>query len=103
MNLFGPDRKPLEKIPYKFSYKFKCGHAECHGHTNMIEDWEVGQLYRSMRDKHGDGKIACDKVKDKFLNQICAPDRDTHFFVGTVAGYPTWVILGTFWPKREGA
>jgi len=22
-NLFGPDKKPLEKIPFKFSYKFK--------------------------------------------------------------------------------
>ena len=100
-SLFGPKRKPLEKIPYKFSYHFICEEPGCNGHRMMIEDWEVGQLYRKMRDKYSDEKVACEKVKEKFYGQICGPDKDTHFFVGTVLQHGTWIILGTFWPKKE--
>jgi hypothetical protein len=98
--LFGPGQKPLEKIPFKFSYKFKCGHSRCTGHTMMIEDWEVGRLWLRMRDKHGDPLKAAEDVRNKFLHEICSPDRDPHFFVGTVLPYNTWIILGVFWPKK---
>jgi len=40
------------------------------------------------------------KVKEKFYNTICAVDKDTHFFVGTTFEYGTWIVLGTFWPKK---
>ena len=99
--LFGPKQKPLEKIPYKFFYVFKCEEPECSGHKMMIEDWEVGQLYRKMRDKFKREEVAVEKVKQRFLNTICGPDIDTHFFVGTVRKFGTWVILGTFWPKKS--
>lgn len=101
MKLFGPDKKPIEKIPYKFSYIFKCQEPKCGGHTKMIEDWEVGQLFRKMRDDFNNEKIACEKVKQRFFDTICAPDKDTHFFVGTVLGHSAWIILGTFWPRKE--
>lgn len=99
--LFGPKQKPLEKIPYKFSYVFKCEETNCNGHKMMIEDWEIGQHYRSMRDKYKSEDIAVERVKDNFLGRICAPNIDTHFFVGTILSHNTWVILGTFWPKKE--
>jgi len=35
------------------------------------------------------------KVKEKYLNEICSPKIDTHFFVGTVLKYRTWIILGS--------
>lgn len=98
--LFGPKQKPLEKIPYKFSYVFRCEEPSCNGHKMIIEDWEIGELYRQMRKKFGSEETAVEKVKDKFLGQICAPDKNTHFFVGTVLSFGTWVILGTFWPKK---
>lgn len=97
---FFHERKPLEKIPYKFSYKFKCMNPQCKGHKMMIEDWEIGELYRNMRDKYHDEKIACEKVKEKFFNQICGEDKDTYFYVGTVLQFGTWIIIGTFWPKK---
>ena len=99
--LFGPDKKPLEKIPYKFSYVFKCEELKCKGHKMMIEDWEIGELYRKIRDQSGDENIACQKVRDKFFGQICAEDKDTYFFVGTVLKHGTWIVLGTFYPKKE--
>ena len=91
--------KPLEKIPYKFVYHFICEEAHCRGHKMMIEDWEVMELYRKMRDKFGEEK-ALNKVKEKFLNQVCLPKRDTYFFVGTVLQYGTWIIIGIFWPPK---
>jgi len=101
MRLFGRDRKPLEKIPYKFSYDFLCQEQGCKGHRMMIEDWEVGELYRKMRDKFKDEEIAYQKVKDKFYGEICGEDKDTYFFVGTVLKHGTWIILGTFYPKKS--
>jgi hypothetical protein len=99
-DLFESEQKPLEKIPYKFTYSFTCEQDECKGHRMMTADWEVGQLYRKMRDKHGSEEVAAAKVKETFFNTICAPKRDTHFFVGTVMGHGTWIVLGTFWPER---
>ncbi len=101
--LFGPDQKPLEKIPYRFSYRFRCEASGCIGHKMMIADWEVGQLYRKMRDDYGSEQTAIYMVKQRFLEKICAPEIDTHFFVGTVLQYHTWIVLGVFWPKKTKA
>jgi len=100
LELFGPGRKPLERIPYRFYYVFKCEDPRCRGHKMQIIDWEIGQLYRSMRNKFESEEIACRKVKEKFLDKICAPDRNTYFFVGTVLQFGTWLVLGTFWPPK---
>ncbi len=100
--LFGPQQKLLEKIPYTFSYIFKCEDPLCTGHKKMIVDWEVGQLYRTMRDKFRSEEVAIEKVREKFFGQICADGIDTHFFVGTIRKYGQWIILGVFWPKKEG-
>jgi hypothetical protein len=34
------------------------------------------------------------------LDQICAADKDTRFFVGTMYPYNQWMVVGTFWPPR---
>jgi len=99
--LFGPQQKPLEKIPYKFFYNFKCEAPSCKGHKKMIEDWEIAELFCKMRDKHGE-ELAVEKVKERFFCTMCAPQVNTHFFVGTILQYNAWIILGVFWPKKEG-
>lgn len=99
--LFGPDKKPLEKVPFKFSYIFTCDNNRCRGHKMMIKDWEVGQLFRKMKEQGNNPKEAAQKVKETFYNELCASDIDTHFFVGTVLSHGTWLILGVFWPKKE--
>jgi len=101
MHLFDKNRpeKLLERIPYKFFYHFYCQETNCRGHKMMIEDWEVCELFRKMRDKYGEKK-ALEKVKEKFLCKICSPERDTYFIVGTVLKYGKWIIIGTFWPPK---
>jgi len=94
--------KPPRKVPWKFQYQFECEDARCkRNHCMMIEDWEVGALYWREVDGGATSTEAAQSVKRKFLGTICAPNRDTHFFVGTVLNHGTWVIVGTFWPKRN--
>jgi hypothetical protein len=96
-------KEPPRKVPFKFQYKFSCEDSRCNGkHQMMIEDWEIGALYWNCVDSGATPEEACRKVKQKFLGQICAPDRDTHFYVGTVLAHPkSWVIIGTFWPRKS--
>ena len=100
LRLFGPDRKPLEKVPYKFSYRFTCDDPKCRGHKMMIADWEVAELYRKMHKQTGDNHGAAQSVRAKFLEDICGPTRDVHFFVGTVLRFGTWIVLGVFYPPK---
>lgn len=81
--LFGPDNKPLDKIPFKFRYEFTCNDPRCNGHKMAIEDWEVGQLYRNELRRLGDKQEAAKSTKHKFFDILCGEDKETYFFVGT--------------------
>jgi hypothetical protein len=95
-------REPPRKVPWKFHYRFECEDDRCNGkHRMMIEDWETGALYWNCVDRGATSDEAAAKVKQKFLEQMCAPDRDPHLFVGTVLSHGTWVVIGVLWPRRE--
>lgn len=95
------EKKPLEKIPVSFFYRFRCdGCRNKEPHRMKIIDWELAQLWRNQRRVH-DEQTAIDRVRDHFLRDLCAPTKDTHFFTGSVAQHPTsFLILGVFWPPR---
>jgi hypothetical protein len=92
---------PPRKVPFKFHYRFECDDPRCKGnHRMMIEDWEVGAHFWRMVDKGCSQEEASEIVRDKFLNELCGPDKDTHFYVGTILAHPkTWVVIGVFYPK----
>lgn len=92
---------PPRKVPFKFHYSFECDDPRCKGnHRMMIEDWEVGALFWKMVDKGHSQVEAAQKVRDKFLNDLCAPDKDTYFYVGTILAHPkNWMIIGLFYPS----
>ncbi len=93
-------RQPPLKVPWKFYYRFACNDPRCRGkHRMMIEDWEVGALYwREVRGGKS-SRAAAESVRYKFLNELCGPGRDTYFYVGTVLGHSTWVVIGDYYPK----
>ncbi len=99
--LFSGPPKNLDKLPYKFSYVFRCADTGDKPHSAMIEDWELGVLYRKEVERLGDEQAAVASVKNKFLNETCHPSRDTRFFMGTVFPYNTWVVIGVFWPPKS--
>lgn len=95
-------REPPRKVPFKFQYKFSCEDRRCKGtHRMMVEDWEVGALYWKCVDAGATPNEARAAVRKKFLDEICATDRDTHFYVGTILAHPrSWVVIGVFWPRK---
>jgi hypothetical protein len=100
-NLFSGPPKQLEKLPYKFSYVFRCADTGEKPHSAMIEDWELGVLYRKEVERLGDEQAAVASGRRKFFDQMCHPSRDTRLFMGTVFPYNTWVVIGVFWPPKE--
>lgn len=102
LNLIGPNQKPLDKIPFKFSYKFFCNDERCTGHKMMISDWEVGACYFNALKSSSSPEVATQKVRQRFFNEICSPKRDTYFYVGTLLMHPhTWIVVGLFYPKKK--
>ncbi|MDX1981116.1 MAG: hypothetical protein SFV51_12670 [Bryobacteraceae bacterium] len=99
-NLFSGQPKLLEKLPYRFSYVFRCADTGDKPHTAMIEDWELGVLYRKEVERLGDERNAIASVRRKYFDEICHPSRDSRFFMGTVFPYNTWVVAGVFWPPK---
>lgn len=98
-------KKPLEKVPFKFSYRFTCDHPKCNGHKMLVTDWEAYQLWRNCRDRaleKGRNQTeaeeeAVDKVIEKYQHYMLTK-RDLYFYVGTVHKYGTWIIVGLFYP-----
>ena len=70
-NLFDMEELPfeiVEKLPYKFSYVIEDVNGV--SSTMMIEDWEIGQLYRNtLAAAEGNEAIAVEKVKEKYQAQ----------------------------------
>ena len=86
----------LEKIPYKFKYRFWCDDPDCKSHTMSCTDWELAQSYRSWRDEYDEEWETAlrQKYETEMINKL-----DTHYYVGTVHRHPTeWIIVGLFYP-----
>lgn len=91
---------PLEKIPYKFSYVFKCNDPECtKEHDLMIEDWEICELYRKMKQTK-DEKYALEQVAKKYKEYFLA-SCDIHLVLGTESKWNKWLIIGIFYPQKQ--
>jgi len=97
-SLYDRSLKPLEKIPCKFSYRFTCDDPVCTGHKLICIDWELCQSYRRWKQKYG--KEWEWAIINRFETDMILK-YDTHFFVGTLHGYPgVWIIIGLFYPPQ---
>ena len=100
LTLFGPPQKPLRKLPYSFHYIFEC-EDDTKPHVAMCGDWELGVLFLNEVSRLGSEQGAAESVKKKFFDELCAPQKDTRFFMGTFFPYNTWLVLGVFWPPKQ--
>jgi len=86
----------LEKIPYKFQYRFWCDDRECTSHTLICTDWEMGQSWRKWRTEYGARWE--EKFRERYETEMIRK-YDTHFYVGTLHRHPhVWIIVGLFYP-----
>lgn len=97
--LFGRKLTPLEKIPWKFHYSFRCSDT-CNGHRLQFFDWEAFQLWRNMRDKHG-SEVAIEKVLHKYNVDYGEARKNLHLFVGTHSRWQhEFMGIGLYFPPR---
>lgn len=107
IDVFSGDYDPfelVEKIPYKFSYRFEDSSGS--KHTLMIEDWEIHELYRNcLKQAAGDEKVAIAKVREKYFDDF-VKTKDLHLFLGTtksnhLRSRNPFIIIGVFYPKHQ--
>lgn len=91
-------KSELEKLPYEFSYVFRCDDPNCRTHQLSCTDWEMGASYRSWKFKYGNNWET--KFRNRYETEMIL-ENDTHFFVGTIHGHPSeWIIIGLFYPPK---
>jgi hypothetical protein len=88
----------IEQIPYRFKYVYRCSDPRCSGHEQSIIDWEISQFYRRVR-RRTDWQ---DRLRARFLSDLCGQDRDTAFIVGNQHQFPaSFMVLSVWWPPRR--
>lgn len=98
--LFGTSIPEVEKIPHIFGYEFTCnGCSEEKKHRIQCEDWELLESYRKWGQKYGELEILWKKLKEKYYDYML--ERDLYFYMGMFSRYPTWLIVGLYYPPKN--
>lgn len=97
-DLFGEKINKVDEIEKAFSYKFKCDNLECKGHDIICEDWELLEAFRSWQKKYPNFEVLKEKLYIKFQDWMVK--RDLYFIMGTHWKFPTWIIIGLFYPPK---
>ena len=102
-HLFDKKLEPLEQIPFSFYYSFKCHSSlKCPGHKLMIHDWELMGAYRRWRHRYREQVLLLDKIREKWLENLCGSKKDTYFYVGNMWQRPKqFMVLGVFYPPKS--
>lgn len=90
--------RELEHVPWTFKYRYVCDDPDCGTHTQSIIDWEIALYYRRVRNSARWREL----MKQRWVDEMCAPGRDTAFFVGDQHQHPgSFLVLGVWWPERR--
>jgi hypothetical protein len=97
-SLIEPTRSPIEQLPYRFAFRYRCADSSCRGHDQTNVDWEIGEAFREFRRGYGDTEVL-DRIRAKW-GEMWAPDRESYLYTGSMARYPeSFLMLGVFWPR----
>lgn len=94
--LFGDYKSPLDKIPWKFSYIFRCDDDGCKGHDIMCEDWELLEAWRDWKSKYKADNELWSKIRQRFFEWM--KTRNLHFIMGTESQFNKPIIIGVYYP-----
>jgi hypothetical protein len=99
-SLFGTKIPEIEEIPHLFGYRFRCnGCPEGKEHKIQCEDWELFESYRKWGKQYGDLNILWEKLQEKYYRSML--DNDLYFYVGMFSQFPTWLIVGLYYPPKQ--
>ncbi|MGW4641449.1 hypothetical protein ACWEN6_23215 [Sphaerisporangium sp. NPDC004334] len=92
-------RTALQAPRFKAWYRYRCGSSTCRAHEQGVYDWELVALQRRLRERDDDTVKRA--IQEKFWDMMCAPDRDTIFYVGNQQAHPqSFIVLGVVYPRR---
>lgn len=98
--LFGVTPPELQAPRFEAKYHYFCMDADCRGHRQGILDWELTAFQRRLS---RDDEKAAASIRKRFLDELCAPSKRVHFYVGNIAD-PTkrrnFSVLGVYGPPR---
>ncbi len=96
-------KAPIEVIPYDFYYNFKClNEPDCDSHKLSIIDWEIGALYRTLRNRCSSEKELLEKIEQKWREISDTNKKDVHFYVGNIKRLrDIFMVLGVFYPPKN--
>jgi hypothetical protein len=91
--------KRLEKVPFDFHYTYEClVDGELKSYIHKIVDWEISQLYRNVRRRHG-----AEGWETPFRQklEIELPSKDLMLLMGTIHRFPgQWLIVSLVYPPK---
>ena len=99
INLDGTVIPKVTKIPHIFKYHFKCRCCEEGEHIMQCEDWELFQAYLGFGHHYRDVDTLWEKLRDRFYIRMLK-ERNLHFLMGMYSQYPTWFIIGLYYPPK---
>lgn len=102
LSFFDKNKNTIEFIPFDFRYKFFCNNeTNCLGHNYSIIDWEIGQSYREWKRRYPRESLLLSKIRERWLERICAPKNDIYFYAGNMKRFrDNFMILGVFYPPK---
>ena len=98
-DMLNPHRVPLERPPYRFSFRYSCTDEGCPGHEQTIADWEISEVYRGWRRSRTSDEATIAAIRDKWSG-MWAPEREPYIFTGNMVKFPwQFLVLGVFYPR----
>ena len=100
INLDGVKIPKVTKIPHIFKYNFKCNGCKNTNHSMQCEDWELFESYRSWGNRYKNPEVLWKTLKGRYYSWMLKK-RDLYFVMGMYSQYPTWFIIGIYYPPKS--
>lgn len=102
VDLFGSGAAPKKLEPPRLvvTYRYRCSATACPSHQGQILDWELTALQQRLRSS-SDSELKS-IIEKKFVAEMFAPGRDSHFFMGNFenpAKRDKFSVLGVWYPR----
>lgn len=97
----GRPKTALEAPQFRAFFRWRCRDESCDGHRQGLLDWEFTAFQRRLIGSIADREAA---IRGRWLDQVCATERDVFFYVGNQAKrHHVFSVLGVVYPKRQNA
>lgn len=100
VNLDGVRIPNVSKMQHIFKYQFKCPGCNGSEHVMQCEDWELFESYRKWGELYGNTDLLWAKLRERYFTWMIEK-RDLYFVMGTHSQYPTWFIIGIYYPPKN--